>query len=99
MWEGGWRRKVSEYERELPSDISHIGNEAFRCLNRSQPQNSHVLVSFLSFLTSFCANLKWQRVLWVMISFSSHTLMPSTHPLPSLGPPLSSLSLSRVLMC
>lgn len=40
-------------KKELPSDISHCGNAAFRHFNPSQPQNSQVLVSCLRFRTSF----------------------------------------------
>lgn len=78
--------------RQLPSDISHIGNAAFRCFHQSQPQNSHVLVSSLSFLTSFHASSQVAGyVLRVMISSLLRFDVIHFHPLPCLCPPLLSV--------
>lgn len=90
---GGLEKEgISIGERELPSDISHSGNAAFRCFHQSQPQNSHVLVSSLSSLTSFYASPQVAGyVLWMMISSLLHFDVIHFHPLPSFCPPFLSV--------
>lgn len=89
---GGLEKEGIGGERKLPSDISHGGNVAFRCFHQSQPQNSQVLVSCLSFLTLFYVGLQVAGyVLWLMISSLLHFDVIHSHPLPSLCPPFLSV--------